>query len=136
MLNAMQMVRHQVGTMTNVSRGKTIQITGPIAFTRAALFAFRVPGGWPTLVNLFSREADASEKGPQEGILLPMQGPSSMVSYGSGLGSALVVGEEVLQRRWLCHHFLGSWKWEGKPLMAQLMHRAKEPLRSPCRFLS
>jgi len=50
------------------------------------------------------------------------------------LPSAALLGEQVFQARYICHHFLGSWKHGEKPWVWRMKRLWHEQFRRPCEY--
>ena len=101
----------------------------------------------------FPRAYEVSTLGPQDALIVGdytpaargfVQGNDSSSRYRIGTmsgsremgatSSALILGEMVLQNRFLCHHFLGSWKWDDRHWTWRLRHQWREQWRRPCEY--
>ena len=97
----------------------------PGALTDAVEEFFRV-----RLATLFSHQFN--ELLPADALVLPHVQHERGVSAG-----ALMLGLGVFQSRYLCHDFMGSWKWNRqgwRGVWALLRHRVRAQSRQPCTF--
>lgn len=135
-----------------IPRDLTTRTTGPRVLTDAALRSYRLSGR--DFFTQFRQRPDPSGSklvvrsgvdvsSPQEAIVLQHKPDYSHwrqsseaedvgASGGNNSSVALVLGFEVLQRRYICHNFLGSWRWQDKPWSWHLTHRWRDQWRGPC----
>ena len=63
----------------------------------------------------------------QRALVLPLSRRSNESS-----STALLMGEQVFQSRYLCHNFLGSWKWDDRSRLWNLRRQWREQFQRPC----
>ena len=123
-----------------VPRDLTTRTTGPRVLTDAALRTYGLKGHefFPQFRQRADPEASqlvvrsgVRESEPQEAMVLHAPRAHGDAPGGNS-STALVLGFEVLQSRFVCHNFLGSWRWQDKPWPWHLRHRWRDQWRGPC----
>ena len=104
-------------TSALLARGVNYRLPGDVVFNHA-LHLHRIHS-----VDVASSRREAAVAG------LLSNETEAMVSRG-----ALVLGRAVFQSRYMCHSYLGSWKYNARSWLWGLRHQWREQFRLPCTF--